>query len=56
LETVYNEGESIAFVEFVLELDPMQSQGMQKALHDIHAKQNGKCSSSENREKKNHLK
>lgn len=36
-ETIDNKGKAIPFVEFVLELDPMQTQSVQETLHRIHA-------------------
>lgn len=33
---------ALALVEFVIEFDPMQTEGVQEALHDIHAHQDAK--------------
>lgn len=46
---------SISFVKFILELDPMQSQGMQEALHTIHADNNAECNPTQHPESTKHL-
>lgn len=41
-EIIAFEGHSIASVEFALKFDPMQTKGMEEALHAVHAHQNSK--------------
>ena len=41
---------SIPFVEFILELNPVQSKSMKKTLHGIHTKENSQSGSCENKE------
>lgn len=48
-------GITVALVELVLELDPMQAQRMQEALHRIHAHQHAKCHPYEDVEHDGHL-
>lgn len=36
-KTVEDESETVSLVEFVVELDPVQSQSVQEAFHTVHA-------------------
>lgn len=45
-----------AFVEFGLELDPMEAQRVQEALHDVHAHHDADCHAGEDDEAHPHLK
>ena len=47
-EVVWLEFVARAFVEFVLELDPVETQGVQEALQQVHAHQHAKCDGPKN--------
>ena len=60
LVEVMGEGERlesipITLVEFVLELHPMKSQGVQKTLHGVHAHQHPSCNPAQHVKGYNHL-
>ena len=55
LEAVELESKSIAFIELVVELHPVQSQRMQETLHRVHAQQHGKRDPSQEDEPQQHL-
>jgi hypothetical protein len=54
-ETIENEGKAAALVELVVELDPVQSQGVQKAFHGVHAKEDAECDACQKDKTDDHL-
>jgi hypothetical protein len=56
LERVGHELNSATFVELVLEFYPVKSEGVQEALHCVHAHQHKESKCEENKEAHEHLK
>jgi len=51
-ESDRGERKANTLVEFVLEFDPMETNGVKSALHDVHNHQDSSCCSHENEESK----
>jgi len=52
---VRSEQGSAAFVEFVLELNPVEPEGMKEGLHEVHRHEHSECESDEDEESNEQL-
>ena len=55
LKVECNEGPTIPFVKFILELNPMEPESMQEAFHRIHAEKDSESSRPEHWKAEDHL-
>lgn len=56
VKTEWSKCVTVPLVELVLELYPMETQGVQETLHHVHTHQHTESGSSEHREENKHLK
>ena len=55
LEVIENKGEPSSLVKLVVELHPVQPQGMQKAFHHVHTQQHSKSNPRQEYKSDQHL-